>query len=85
MISRPLHRDWLREEALRLLAFHRRGAGGPAGFRSLAVDGTPLFGDDEAFGLHDTTRMVHCFSLACQLGIPGMTDGIARRLVSGDR
>jgi sulfoquinovose isomerase len=88
MMSRPLHRDWLREQAMSLLAFHLGGAGGAAGFKTLGVDGVPLLGDDEAFGLHDTARMVHCLSLAYQLGIPGMTDGIdqgMRFLRSGHR
>ncbi|RME17513.1 MAG: AGE family epimerase/isomerase [Alphaproteobacteria bacterium] len=73
---RPLHRRWLAAEAERLLGFHRASLGGPAGFRMLGLDGQPLHGPDEVFHLHDTARFVHVLSMATQLGIPGLRDGI---------
>lgn len=76
LIDRPLHRRWLTAQAERLIEVFRASAGGPAGFRMLGHDGRPMFGPDEVFGLHDTTRIVHVFSLATQLGIPGLADGI---------
>jgi mannose/cellobiose epimerase-like protein (N-acyl-D-glucosamine 2-epimerase family) len=74
--TRPLHRRWLIGQAEALIAFHRASLGGPAGFRMLGLDGTPLHGPNEVFQIHDTTRMVHVLSLATQLGIPGLADGI---------
>jgi sulfoquinovose isomerase len=74
--ARPLHRRWLFGQAERLIGFHRASLGGPAGFRMLGLDGAPLHGAGEVFQLHDTTRMVHVLSLATQLGIPGLADGI---------
>ncbi|GKY88816.1 AGE family epimerase/isomerase [Sinisalibacter aestuarii] len=74
--ARPLHRRWLIGQAERLVGFHRASLGGPAGFRMLGQDGQPLHGADEVFQIHDSTRMVHVLSLATQLGIPGLADGI---------
>lgn len=74
--ARPLHRRWLMAQAERLVELFRASIGGPAGFRMLGHDGQPMFGAGEVFGLHDTTRLVHVFSLAQQLGIPGLGDGI---------
>lgn len=76
LITRPLHRRWLMSQAERLVDVFRASAGGPAGFRMLGHDGTPMFNAEEVFGLHDTTRVVHVFSLATALGIPGLGDGI---------
>jgi len=74
--ARPLHRRWLMAEAQRLVDLFRASIGGPAGFRMLGHDGKPMFAAGEVFGLHDTTRLVHVFALAQQLGIPGLGDGI---------
>jgi sulfoquinovose isomerase len=74
--ARPLHRRWLMAQAERLVEMFRASTGGPAGFRMLGHDGRPMFGEGEVFGLHDTTRIVHVFSLAARLGIPGLADGI---------
>lgn len=76
LITRPLHRRWLMSQAERLVELFRASTGGPAGFRMLGHDGKPMFGAEEVFGLHDTTRVVHVFSLATALGIPGLGDGI---------
>lgn len=67
---------WLLGQAEDLITFFRPVTGGPAGFRMLGADGKPMFGADETFGIHDTTRIVHVFSLATQMGIPGLRDGI---------
>ena len=76
MLDRPAHRVWLLDQANRLIDLFRGATGGPAGFRMLGLDGKPMFGADEVFGIHDTTRIVHVFSLATQMGIPGLRDGI---------
>ena len=76
MLDRPAHRVWLLDQANRLIDLFRGTTGGPAGFRMLGLDGRPMFGADEVFGIHDTTRIVHVFSLATQMGIPGLRDGI---------
>ena len=76
MIGRPAHRAWLLGQAGRLVDLFRATTGGPAGFRMLGHDGRPMFGPDEVFGIHDTTRVIHVFSLAKQMGIPGLMDGI---------
>lgn len=76
LIVRPIHRRWLTAQAERLVDLFRASTGGPAGFRMLGHDGQPMFGADEVFGLHDTTRVVHVFALATRLGIPGLGDGI---------
>lgn len=65
----PAHRTRLHDELSRLLHFHRASAGGPLGFRALGHDGRPLFGADETFQIHDTTRMVHVYAVAAQLGL----------------
>ena len=69
LIDRPLHRQWLAQQVFDLVRFHRTGDGS-GGFASLAMDGTALAGG--RFQLHDVTRLVHCFALAKQLGIPGL-------------
>lgn len=76
LLERPAHRAWLMRQLERLVDFHRACAGGPAGFRVLGFDGTPLYGDDEMFALHETTRMVHVLALATQLGLPGLRAAI---------
>lgn len=76
ILERPAHRAWLLDQALALVDLFRATTGGPAGFRMLGLDGAPMFGADEVFGIHDTTRIVHVFSLATQMGVPGLRDGI---------
>ena len=75
MVERPVHRRWLLGEAERLIALFQRGAPNPAGgFFNLDDQGRPLR-DTGPNGtrrkLHETTRMVHCFAMAHQLGLPG--------------
>lgn len=76
LLSRPVHRRWLMSQAEGLVEMFRASIGGRGGFRMLGLDGQPMFGPDEVFGLHDTTRLVHVFSLATGLGIPGLHRGI---------
>ena len=72
LLERPAHRMWLFHQAENLIDLFRGVTGGPAGFRMLGHDGKPMFGDDEVFGIHDTTRIVHVFSMATRMGIPGL-------------
>jgi len=70
-LQRPAHRLWLLSEARRLTEFFLPAAINPAGgFFALGVDGRPLPGPCMRH-LHDTTRMVHCASIAGLLGWPG--------------
>lgn len=75
MVERPAHRRWLLSEAERLIALFQRSALNPAGgFFNLDDHGRPLMGvgpNGTRRKLHETTRMVHCFAIAHQLGIPG--------------
>lgn len=75
-IERTAHRQWLLSQAGSLLDFFQRAIFNPAGgFNTLDVDGKPLPPRPGRHGverqLHDTSRMVHCFAIAHQLGIPG--------------
>ncbi len=76
ILERVSHRIWLLNQATALVDLFRATTGGPAGFRMLGHDGKPMFGADEVFGIHDTTRIVHVFSMATRMGIPGLLDGI---------
>ncbi|MGJ8534596.1 MAG: AGE family epimerase/isomerase [Alphaproteobacteria bacterium] len=67
------HRIWLRAQADALLEFFEPQVINPAGgFRLLGNSGQPLPTDPNHAGseqeLHDTTRMVHCFSIGKLLG-----------------
>ncbi len=72
-VTRPVHRLWLVDQARRLFGLFERGALNPAGgFHALDDIGRPI--DAPRGGvrhLHETTRMVHCFAMAYQLGLPG--------------
>ncbi len=75
-VERPVHRHWLLSQArslfdfFQLAAFNSRG-----GFVTLGDDGRPNPARPGQSGverqLHDTSRMVHCFSVAHLLGLPG--------------
>lgn len=64
----PVHRGWLRAEALRQLAFFRPALRAGGLFDSLDAAGTPIPGAPQE--LHATTRMVHSFALGRALGAP---------------
>lgn len=75
------HRIWLRAQADALLEFFEPNVINPAGgFRMLGNNGEPLPVDPNHSGterqLHDTTRMVHCFSIGKLLGRPSADDYI---------
>ncbi|MBU2191659.1 MAG: AGE family epimerase/isomerase [Alphaproteobacteria bacterium] len=76
LVERTAHRHWLHGEAQRLIALFQQNAFNPAGgFFQLDEAGLPLppkAGQDGVERrLHETTRMVHCFSVAQLLGTPG--------------
>lgn len=74
LVTRPAHRDWLMAQATGLFGFFQRATLNPAGgFYALDDAGHPLppGPNGTVRGLHDTTRMVHCFVLAHLLGLPG--------------
>lgn len=67
-LARPAHRDWLLDQARGLFGFFSRHAAHPAGgFQPLDRWGQPVAGLRH---LHETTRMVHCYAMAHQLGLP---------------
>ena len=75
-VERSPHRHWLHAEAARLIAMAQHNAFNPAGgFFPLDEVGRPLPPPAGQAGaerlLHDTTRTVHCFSVAHLLGTPG--------------
>jgi sulfoquinovose isomerase len=75
-VERSAHRHWLHTEAKRLIAVFQHNAFNPAGgFFTLGETGQPLPPKTGQAGverqLHDTTRIVHCFSVAQLLGTPG--------------
>lgn len=67
-LTTAAHGRWLEQETDRLLAFARRSRL-PAGFGSLAADGTVP--DGAPVELYVTCRMTHCFALGALLGRPG--------------
>lgn len=75
-VTRTAHRQWLMTESLSLINLFQTAAFNPeGGFFTLDAQGkrnppaTPSSGDVRV--LHDTTRMVHCFSIAHLMGVPG--------------
>lgn len=82
LVARPGHRQWLLAQAMRLIDFFQFASFNPqGGFFTLDTAGQPLAPRAGNSGverqIHDTSRMVHCFAIAQQLGIPG-----AERVVS---
>ena len=75
-VDRPAHRHWLLGQARSLLDHFQYAAFNPlGGFSTLGDDGRPnpaLPGHVGALRqVHDVSRMVHCFAVAHQLGLPG--------------
>lgn len=75
-VERAAHRHWLLSQARSLFDFFQYASFNPlGGFSSLANDGQPNPAEPGNHGvvrqLHDTSRMVHCFSIAHLLGLPG--------------
>ena len=72
--QRPAHRLWLLDRARSLFDFFQFTVINPAGgFFPLGNNSIPLpVGPNGAVRqIHDTARMVHCFVMAQQLGLPG--------------
>ncbi|MCF1709215.1 AGE family epimerase/isomerase [Tabrizicola sp. J26] len=74
-LSRPIHRQWLLDQAKSLFAFFHPAALNPkGGFHPLDDAGRPFAApgpNGAARHLHEATRMVHCYAMAHQLGLPG--------------
>ena len=72
--TRPAHRLWLLDQARALFEFFQFNAVDPSGgFQALGDHARPMpHGANGALRqVHDTTRMVHCYVMAHQLGLPG--------------
>lgn len=70
--SRPVHRQWLADQAGRLFDFFQFKSINPAGgFFDLDRAGRPLDPSNPVRQIHSTTRMVHCFAIGTLLGRPG--------------
>ena len=75
--DRPVHRDWLLDQARGLISFFLPVSINPAGgFHVLDRAGRPLWPDSTVRALHGTTRMVHCAAIAHMLGLPGADDAV---------
>lgn len=68
------HRIFLLEDAMRQFAFFKPSLDVAGGFHAQDYAGAPVKG--AARELHATTRMVHSFALAHQMGVPGADDMI---------
>ncbi|MEJ1991423.1 MAG: AGE family epimerase/isomerase [Maritimibacter sp.] len=78
-VQRPYHRDWLMDQARRLIGFFGTASVNPAGgFYFLDGDGTVLDNAPRGTGaereLFATCRMVHCYAAADILGHPGAAE-----------
>jgi len=70
--TRPFHRQWLAEQAGNLFDFFQHRSINPAGgFFDLDSRGQPIDSGNPVRQIHNTTRMVHCFSIGTLLGRPG--------------
>lgn len=70
--TRPFHRRWLADQANALFDFFQYRMINPAGgFYDLDSTGKPLNTHNPVRQIHNTTRMVHCFSIGTLLGRPG--------------
>ena len=71
-LTRPYHRQWLRDQAEALFAFYGNRSFNPAGgFFELTAAGAPVKPHNPVRGIHSTARMVHCFAIGSLLGRPG--------------
>lgn len=70
--QRPVHRRWLLDQAVGLFDFFRPALNPDGGFRPLDRLGRPLDGPaGRVRQIHETARMVHCYTMAQELGLPG--------------
>ncbi|MCY0094213.1 AGE family epimerase/isomerase [Hoeflea ulvae] len=82
----PVHRDWLRRDAVKQLDFFRPSLRKDGGFDILNWDGTPRAG--VPLELHITTRLVHSYALGAAFGDNGaaaIIDAGMERLWNGHR
>ena len=75
-LTDPTHRDWLRQDSLRQLAFFNAAKRDAGGFHQLDLTGAPLPGSLQE--LHSTTRLIHSYALAHLAGLPGAEAMIAQ-------
>ncbi|OCX58188.1 mannose-6-phosphate isomerase [Thioclava sp. SK-1] len=71
-IDDPVHRNFLRIEALAQFHFFRKSLRGDGGFDVLGCDGTPQRRGPQE--LHTTTRLVHSYALGHAIGVAGSDD-----------
>lgn len=74
LTQRPVHRLWLLQQARSLFDFFQFASINPkGGFFSLGNNSIPQpVGPNGAVRqIHDTARMVHCYVMAHQMGLPG--------------
>lgn len=70
--ARATHRQWLADQANSLFDFFQHRIVNPAGgFFDLDGLGRPIDIGNPVRQIHNTTRMVHCFSIGTLLGRPG--------------
>ena len=72
-VTRPLHRAWLLDQARDLFDVFGRSLNEGGGFHGLGDNCQPLPAGPNGVvrQVHDVARMVHCFVMAHQLGLPG--------------
>ncbi|HVY50664.1 MAG TPA: AGE family epimerase/isomerase [Devosia sp.] len=71
-LTRPYHRQWLRDQAEALFQYFATRALNPkGGFYDLTAAGEPMPLANPVRGIHGTARMVHCFAIGSLLGRPG--------------
>jgi mannose/cellobiose epimerase-like protein (N-acyl-D-glucosamine 2-epimerase family) len=69
-VTRTAHRHWLLSQSRSLFDLFQRSSVNPkGGFHTLADDGSP--NPDGLRQLHETCRMIHCFAIGHQMGLPG--------------
>src|SRR4051812_8063520 len=70
--NRAFHRVWLTDQANTLFDLYQHQIVNPdGGFFDLDAAGQPMNDGNPVRQIHNTTRMVHCFSIGALLGRPG--------------
>ena len=71
-LDRPMHRQWLADQAEALFAYFETRAINPGGgFYDLTPKGDPVPVANPVRGIHGTARMIHCYAIGSLLGRPG--------------
>ena len=81
-IDQPVHRLWLDQEGLRLLAFYRASRVPEGGFAALDTHGR--LADEPIADTLITARHTHCYSLAAMAGVPGAASMAAHGIAALD-